>query len=456
MAVGVDVKRINQGKHKPILEINSIKTVFAKTGNVGTEEIVVCYDENITPEQEALLKRPNFAQYPTEQELSANIVENFDNPTIESEINDEAADSGAEQAAEDSKDWIVTDRAWKDNINERNRAEVPSNWESIKAKHPDTVLLTHYISDGYVVVRGEDIEALPAGLIEAGVYRNAGGQETLVFPNEKLMQCLQEMVKSGHRVALLDGNDNGVSEPTEIYGERESASRDIDTVNTRFNNELQQQIDGTLPQGHIYQLGMPSAILRSTGVPNMPIEMSATMLKKHSEATKHPFELSEVKDLVKAIQEPIAIFKYGNPEKSQNLILEVQHEGKNYLVGVHFNQERRGLVVSDIRGIFPKNNAEWLNWISQDKALYLDKQKIQALIDKQRKTLAEVEYLDLDDVANIVENFDNPTIESEINDEGGELFRDGDPDFSLKISLKISGHKRRKAAEAAFNCLYMS
>ncbi len=71
VAVGVDVKRINQGRNKPIIEINSIKTVFAKTGKIGENETVVCYDERITPEQEALLNGRNFRQYPTIQELSA-------------------------------------------------------------------------------------------------------------------------------------------------------------------------------------------------------------------------------------------------------------------------------------------------------------------------------------------------------------------------------------------------
>lgn len=70
VAVGVDVKRINQGRNKPIVEINSIKTVFAKTGRIGENETVVCYDERITPEQEALLDGRNFRQYPTIQELS--------------------------------------------------------------------------------------------------------------------------------------------------------------------------------------------------------------------------------------------------------------------------------------------------------------------------------------------------------------------------------------------------
>ncbi|GBU24511.1 hypothetical protein R83H12_01142 [Fibrobacteria bacterium R8-3-H12] len=39
-------------------------------------------------------------------------------------------------------------------------------------------------------------------------------------------------------------------------------------ANNRFNNELQKQIDGTLPKGHIYSLGYPGEILLSAGIEN--------------------------------------------------------------------------------------------------------------------------------------------------------------------------------------------
>lgn len=42
--------------------------------------------------------------------------------------------------------------------------------------------------------------------------------------------------------------------------------------------------------------------------------------------------------------------------------------------------------------------------------------KIQALIDKQRINLADVEYLNLEDVANIVNNFENPEVPEIKND----------------------------------------
>ena len=91
-----------------------------------------------------------------------------------------------------------------------------------------------------------------------------------------------------------------------------------------------------------------------------------------------------------------------------SVIVELKKDDKNFVVGIFFNQQRRGMQVSDIRGLFNKNNSEWLNWIVQGKALYIDKQKIQALIDQQRTDLAEVAYLDLNLIESLIKTFVNP------------------------------------------------
>ena len=87
VAVGIDVKRVNQGKNKPILEVNSIKTVFAKgTERIADDEVPVAVDKNITPEQQALLRGHNFHEYPTIQELSvAKLGNNSESPSNNAE-----------------------------------------------------------------------------------------------------------------------------------------------------------------------------------------------------------------------------------------------------------------------------------------------------------------------------------------------------------------------------------
>lgn len=235
-----------------------------------------------------------------------------------------------------------------------------------------------------------------------------------------------ENLKSGGKDTVFSAADDLAKQSELKVGEfapDAKAEGSVAALNTRFNNELQQQIDGNLPSNHIYQMGNPGKILLSTGVPDLPIQMNAKRLQDKATLFDHNFELYEVKDLVKALQNPLAVFSYGDKTKAQNIIVPLQKNGKNFIVGLSLNPIVGGkaLEINSIRNVFPKDNSEWLNWISQGKALYLDKEKIQTLIAQQRTNLADVEYLDLDSAAKVVENFENPKPESK-ND---ILFRDG-------------------------------
>lgn len=235
-----------------------------------------------------------------------------------------------------------------------------------------------------------------------------------------------ENLKSGGKDTVFSAA-NDLAKQSELkvgeFAPGAKAEGSVAALNTRFNNELQQQIDGNLPSNHIYQMGNPGKILLSTGVPDLPIQMNAKRLQDKATLFDHNFELYEVKDLVKALQNPLAVFSYGDKTKAQNIIVPLQKNGKNFIVGLSLNPTVGGkaLEINSIRNVFPKDNSEWLNWISQGKALYLDKEKIQTLIAQQRTNLADVEYLDLDSAAKVVENFENPKPESK-ND---ILFRDG-------------------------------
>lgn len=189
-------------------------------------------------------------------------------------------------------------------------------------------------------------------------------------------------------------------------------------------------------------MGMPSEILLSTGFPNIPIELSATHMAEKAKAAHHPFGIAEMKGLVKAIQNPIAVFTYGDVGKAQNVIVEIQHEGKNFVVGIHFNLKRGNAEVSSIRGLYPKDNAEWLNWINQGKLLYVDKEKIQNLINQQRRTLADVEYLDLDSATKIVKEFVNPKLP-------GRNISGSESSISEDEGTEVSTEAQQLAAEVA-------
>nr|DAJ60186.1 MAG TPA: Large polyvalent protein associated domain 38 [Caudoviricetes sp.] len=196
----------------------------------------------------------------------------------------------------------------------------------------------------------------------------------------------------------------------------------ITELSKRFDEALKQYEERRLPQGFRFELGMPSAYLKSAGFPNLPICMRATLLARKAGDERHPFEASDLKGLVEAIQQPIAIFEYSKPNM-RNLIVDVKRGDKHFLVGVTLDYKTGDIEINSVSGLFPKESHEWIKWIQDGKAIRIDqKEKVQTIIDSLRTNPAESERigLNLDDVTKIVKSFENPTVEEE------ELFRPGD------------------------------
>lgn len=202
---------------------------------------------------------------------------------------------------------------------------------------------------------------------------------------------------------------------TDLNEERSSENpdtryRNIDEVNDQFNAELQQQIEGTLPQGHIYQLGHPSEALQAAGIPNLPIELAASRLSDKSMQANHPFELSEIENLPEAIQQPLAVFRSATHIGSYVVMTEIEHQGKNYVAAIQTHRQKGRLEINDIRSIhYRRTNTHMVNWIDEGLLEYVDKQKMVEWLSKQRYNSAEVRKL-FNHATNIVNSFENPTL----------------------------------------------
>ena len=225
---------------------------------------------------------------------------------------------------------------------------------------------------------------------------------------------------TGYR-EIEDGGNRGVAD-----------SDGLDELNERFNEELEMYKNGELPDNHRFELGMPSDYLKSAGFPMLPISMRVSLLSKKSALNRHPFEASDLNNLVHAIRKPIAIFTY-TKDDMRNLIVDVERDGKQFLVGVTLNYKANGIEINSVSGLSPKDSIEWLKWIQDGKAIRIDKKsKVREIIDSQRTTnTVESERigLNLDYVTKIVENFENPAIREQNNNAEGDedvRFRDGD------------------------------
>ncbi|EJX01520.1 hypothetical protein EVA_10373, partial [gut metagenome] len=193
---------------------------------------------------------------------------------------------------------------------------------------------------------------MSARYFEAKPYRAVGFEEVrlAIVPSDTDASLVEQLKQKGIEVRTYEkGNqkqrkqiaDEATRELNlrfqligEQSAEESTSGKDLEEVNARFNEELQQQIDGTLPQGHIYQLGMASAVLQSAGLPNLPIELSASRLKDKSMQEEHPFELSEMRGLVEGVQNPLAVFRSATHIGSFVVLTEIEHQGKNFVVAI--------------------------------------------------------------------------------------------------------------------------
>ena len=245
----------------------------------------------------------------------------------------------------------------------------------------------------------------------------------------------------------------GLEGGTRAMAER-IAEQPVEEINNRFNEELEKYQNNELPKGHRFELGMPSAELQSAGFPTLPISMRSSLLAKKAGAERHPFAPTDLRDLVNAIQKPIAIFNYSK-NNMRNLIVDVSRGGKHFLVGVTLNYKADNIEINSVSGLFPKENHEWIKWIQDGKVLQIDqKEKVQDLINSLRTNPAESERigLNLDDVAKKVKDFENPKLFGEEIIDDGKKGSDS-IDRSVRENPKNEDKPRfsRKPGESIFD-----
>ena len=227
----------------------------------------------------------------------------------------------------------------------------------------------------------------------------------------RIMEAVRNLISS------ITGRETHITDDTIREMLVASYARLEERAADTFDNSLQRQIDGTLPEGYVHKLGLPGEILRSVGVPNLPIELAASRLAQKAE--NHGYELSELKGLVEAINDPVAVFQRGKQDNiGRDIIVEIEHNGKNLVVGMYLNPVVGGqrLEINSIRTVYPKDTDEWVRWIKYGRAWYLDKERIKAIIAEQRMTFADVSSDDLNDIANIIDSFENPNTSGDFVD----------------------------------------
>jgi hypothetical protein len=155
---------------------------------------------------------------------------------------------------------------------------------------------------------------------------------------------------------------------------------------------------------------MPSVILQSVQIPNLPIELRASRLNDKAMQEVHPFDLKEIMDLPRVVQNPLAIFRSATHLGHYVIMTELENNKRNFIVAIQTNREKDRVMVNDIRSIHYRNsNAHIANWINENLMDYANKERMIEWFSKQQYNSAEVRKL-FNHATKIVQNFENAKI----------------------------------------------
>uniref|UniRef100_UPI0040571F8D ADP-ribosyltransferase-containing protein n=1 Tax=Alistipes sp. TaxID=1872444 RepID=UPI0040571F8D len=484
VVVGADVK--NAGRE---IEVNAISTVFGRrnNANLSKNEEVIYRSKEITPEQSALLERPNFAQYPIGQELpndkgttiipnsqiskdgkvsgkEAPIDAEIERVTIVDDLLDEydARIDDAERKLESRRKELeeVKSRYGKEynkaqtdlfgqSANDREAAK-GGNLFNIEAnlsqENMDSILAPIQAQIVALERRVQELkderEAYHEHLLESGQ-----AQTEIPFYINRTPSSAPEVISPERWNALTDqlkhilGEENVITDPEVMRFVYEASMGSasgmrhamVESTNERFN-QLLEELSEENADRTIFDLGNPSPAMLSVGIPNRPLRLNGNKLIK--KAKQHKFTPQAIANLPQVIETPIAIFK-GSYEGTYAILVELNINGSNVLATVDINKASE-LNVNLITSVYGKEKRLVAKWIDSGKALYIDKEKALNYLISPALIAGDPSNTGLDDTAKIVQNFKNSIIEPQ------------------DLRQSIIGYHGSKADFSAFDHAFMS
>ncbi len=222
------------------------------------------------------------------------------------------------------------------------------------------------------------------------------------------------------------------------------ADDELAEVNERFNEELEELTESNADKV-VLSLGRPSAILRAAGVEDKPMKLYGNKVIK--KIKKHGFKLDELQNLPEAVADPIAVFKNYGKEGNRSILTELKTEQGNFLVTLTLG-EGHDVDFNVVTSVFGKGESNIIDWIKRGFATYINREKALNYLHHSALKAVTSDNQELISAANIVRNFENPSVEAEINLRSGDgAFSDDDLSIANDPVSKLLGKSTRRARQ---------
>ena len=186
-------------------------------------------------------------------------------------------------------------------------------------------------------------------------------------------------------------------------------AREIERVNAVFNDELDAFSEDNANR-IIFSLGRPSEVLRAAGVPDMPMKLYGSKLLK--KIKKHGFDKVALRDLPRAVANPIAVFNNHKQEGNRAILTELHTEQGNVLVAIDLGKGA-DVDFNVVSSVFGKGKNGVVEWINKRQFTYVDEEKALNYLHLAAPIAAASDNQKLSLAANIIKGFKNPKLSGE-------------------------------------------
>lgn len=196
----------------------------------------------------------------------------------------------------------------------------------------------------------------------------------------------------------------------QVEDERFRNDEELEKVNQRFNEELENLTEENADKITLW-LGNPSDVLLSSGIENKPLKLYGNKVIKKMK--KHGFALDELRDLPKAVADPIAVFDNLGRLGNRSILTELTTEQGNFLVTIDMGKGEKDVDFNIVSSVFGKGESKIVSWIERGLTAYINKKKALNYLHHSAPIAEALSNSRLSSVANIVKSFENPTNSSE-------------------------------------------
>lgn len=247
---------------------------------------------------------------------------------------------------------------------------------------------------------------VPNSEVADEIVKMFNGKKITMPSNVVTPELRAELEKRGVPFVETDNKGNRIKDSVEF-----SIGEGLSEVNEKFNEDLSRLTEANADSITL-SLGRPSRILLAAGVIDKPMKLYGNKVIKKMK--KHGFELEELRDLPRAVAEPIAVFNNYGEDGNRAILTELKTADRHILVSLVVGKDGVDADFNIVSSVFGKGQDNIVDWITKGYLTYINKEKALQYLHFSESSIPEASNPErLSTAAKVVKEFVNPTLHPE-------------------------------------------